>query len=185
MSSPFPNSPITDPILDFEALLEFGTRTGTIVVKSKTIEFPKHGIVVPKKDLQVEEHRQPPKQQKPAKPQQKPPKQDAKVAKQQIPKTLPVHPKKLYFISTKFINGFDRQLVGKTLEMVRPVLLYTLDTELTFDRPIKEFQFAGYQIFRYLLVNQKLNAVCGLFGLDNNPTINENPVLKALLHLLC
>ena len=45
--------------------------------------------------------------------------------------------------------GFERQLVGKTLEVARPVLLYTMDTKLTFDRPIKEFQFSGYQIFRY------------------------------------
>ncbi len=49
----------------------------------------------------------------------------------------------------RFQSGFERNLVGQTLDFVRPVLLYTMDTELTYDKPIKELQFGGYQIFRY------------------------------------
>ena len=72
-----------------------------------------------------------------------------KPAKNPPPKKISVHPKKLQYIATKFQNGFERQVVAKTLEMVRPVLLYTMDTDLIYDMPIKELQFGGYQIFRY------------------------------------
>jgi hypothetical protein len=55
-------------------------------------------------------------------------------------------PKLIHRIDSQ--SGFERSLVAKALETVLPLLLYTMDTKLTHDLPIKELQFAGYQIFR-------------------------------------
>jgi hypothetical protein len=153
----FLKSPILYPIIDFESVFEFGIRLGYIIVKPSTIEFPDHGIVVQRDDAEPSKQTRPQQEQQPVqkqrdKQQGKPHQpQPGKQPDKQPSKTIPIHPNKLHYVATKLISGFERQLVGKTLEMIRPVLLYTMDTRLTFDRPIKEFQFAGYQIFRYFI----------------------------------
>ena len=117
------------------------------------------------KQLPVVGKQQPPKKEQRPVPQQQPqqqqlPNKSLQPQPQQPLKTIPIHPKKLHFVATKLMAGFERQLVGKTLEVARPVLLYTMDTKLTFDRPIKEFQFSGYQIFRYFQFLFELICIC-------------------------
>lgn len=189
-------------------------------MRPKTFHFARHGITAQRDDVETTTNVDQPKARPPPSLQQQ---QTKTSLQQQQTKTLPskqptqphppsqnqqlpakaisVHSKKLYFVATRFQSGFERTLVGKTLEQIRyvvkyfkaisgylkyskecswifihmkhffllnqrfcqflnvrtnnlhlnisrPVLFYTMDTELSYDMPIKELQFAGYQIFR-------------------------------------
>ena len=158
----------SDPLISFEPVYEFALQTGYIQIKPKQFYFPKHGLMVLRDDVDTAPKNDDlsktaaaakttyrnkiepePKNDDLSKTAEAAQTTTNKPAKNPPPKKISVHPKKLQYIATKFQNGFERQVVSKTLEMVRPVLLYTMDTDLIYDVPIKELQFGGYQIFRY------------------------------------
>jgi len=77
-------TPIVDPIIGFEPVWEFALQNGYIEIRAKTFFFPKLGVTAQREDVNIASSAV------------------ATQPKNGPPKKIPVHPKMLHFVATRF-----------------------------------------------------------------------------------